>query len=210
MPVSPFHLYNLIRNPFGELTREERAKLAVVELGDLVELFSQSRTVVQFIGQCGHGKTTHLLAAQLRLPQPPYVYLPESGPHPALPLQRPLIVDEAQRLSTGQLKRVLKIGGPLIFGTHDDLSDHIDRAGMKAVTIDVAGDSSSLRLQEILNGRIVSSRLGNGEVPRISLAHAAQLRHSFGCDVRAVEHYLYEQFQRFAQQGAPWPPTELG
>lgn len=208
MLESPFHRYNLFRNPFGELAREERAELAVVELSRWQPLFQDDQSVLQFLGHCGHGKTTHLLAIQRVLPNAEYIYLPEDGPLPAIPNRRPVIIDEAQRLSFWRLRRVLKAGGPLIVGTHVDLSKAIRQASLHVVTFNVAADSSSEQLQEILNRRIEASRLGNGTVPRISAENAVQLRKAFGSDVRAIEHSLYEQFQQHARELRPWPPAD--
>ena len=205
MLKSPFHLYNLFRNPFGELSREERAELAVVELSQWQSYFHDDQTVLQFMGHCGRGKTTHLLAIRRDLPNAEYIYLPEDGPLPAISNRRPMIIDEAQRLSFWKLRRVLRAGGPLIIGTHVDLSKTVRQAGLKVVTFDVATDSSSEQLQEILNRRIEASRLGNGTVPRISAENAVRLRDVFGSDVRAIENSLYEQFQHHALEQRPWP-----
>lgn len=205
MLKSPFHLYNLFRNPFGELSREERAELAVVDISRWQSSFQDDQSVLQFLGHCGHGKTTHLLAIRRGLPTAEYIYLAEDGPLPPISNRRPVIIDEAQRLSFWTLRRVLKAGGPLIIGTHVDLSKAIRQAGLNVVTFNVATDSSSEQLQEILNRRIEASRLGNGTVPRISSEHAVRLRGVFGSDVRAIENSLYDQFQQYAREQRPWP-----
>jgi hypothetical protein len=208
MLESPFHRYNLFRNPFGELSREERAELAVVDIARWQPHFQDDQSVLQFLGHCGHGKTTHLLAIRRVLPNAEYIYLPEDRPLPTISNRRPVIIDEAQRLSFWELRRVLKAGGPLIVGTHDDLSKAIRRAGLNVTTFNVAADSSSEQLQEILNRRIEASRLGNGTVPRISSENAVRLRNAFGSDVRAIEQFLYEQFQQHARELRHWPPAD--
>ena len=118
-----------------------------------------------------------------------------------------MIVDEAQRLSFWQLRKVLKIGGPLVFGTHNDLTKAIRRAKLEVNTIDVAADSSTERLEKILNRRIESSRLADGTIPRITSDHALRLQQQFGQNVRAIEHFLYDQFQRCAAEKTSWPPA---
>lgn len=205
--TSPYHQYNLRRNPFGELARQERAELAVVELDGWLNFLNHDRAVLQFIGPCGYGKTTHLLAIQVALESAEYVYLPEARPRPRVGEQRPMIVDEAQRLSFLQLRKVLKIAGPLVFGTHNDLTTAIRRAKLEVKTIDVAADSSTARLEKILNRRIESSRLADGTIPRITSDHALRLQHQFGQNVRAIEHFLYDQFQRCASEKNSWPPA---
>ncbi len=203
--MSPYHRYNLRRNPFGELLREERSRLAIVDARPWLDLLSDRRSVLQFIGPCGHGKTTHLLAIESLLPSCQYVYLPEFGPLPHVSNQRPMIIDESQRLSFWQWRRVLRIGGPLVLGTHRDDSAFIRRAGYNVTTIDVSENHSSDKLAAILNRRIEASRLTELEVPQISKDYATRLQSKFGANVRAIEHFLYDQFQRCALEQIEWP-----
>ena len=58
----PFAKLNLLRNPFGELVREERIPAAVVDVAAIEPLLNRPRVALQFYGDCGRGKTTHLLA----------------------------------------------------------------------------------------------------------------------------------------------------
>ena len=205
--VSPYVRFNLRRNPFGELTWEERAELAVVETQPWVDFLRRPATAVQFIGPCGHGKTTHLLAIARSTPDAVYVHIPEVGPRPATPKRRPLLIDEAQRLGFWQRHRVFSRGGPLVLGTHDDLSRSLRRSGLDVVTVDVAADRSPERLMLILNRRIEASRLTAADTPRIDLAHAVSLRREFGSDMSKMEQHLYLQFQQAAKKGLPWPPA---
>lgn len=204
--VSPYARLNLRRNPFGELTREERADMAVVLIERWLPLLRDPRTAVQFIGPCGHGKTTHLLAIERGLPGATYIYLPEVGVRPIIPIWRPLLIDEAQRLSYWQRRRVFKLGGPLVLGTHEDLTSPLRRHGLKVTTVEVAADQSPQRLKNILNRRIEASRLSDSsEVPSISLDHVLALQTKFGSDIRRMEHYLYDHFQLAARNGWPCP-----
>ena len=51
---SPFARFNLRRNPFGELTREERAEVAIVDSLDVwLNWLSVPNRVLQFLGNCG-------------------------------------------------------------------------------------------------------------------------------------------------------------
>jgi hypothetical protein len=203
--ISPYARYNLRRNPFGELTREERAELAVVEVERWVDLLGDQGRAVQFMGQAGDGKTTHLLALQRSLPGAVYAYLPEDGPHPPIPLRRPLLIDEAQRLSRGQRGRIFVFGGPLVLGTHADLSRELRQAGLAVVTYNVGADRSPRQLARILNARIEASRLSDSPVPRIDAAHAARLLANVRHSIRDIEQLLYDDFQTAVQNGMPWP-----
>lgn len=94
----PWASCNLRRNPFGELTREERAEVAEVDVDRIAGRVAKPHTAVQLIGDCGRGKTTRMLALMNRFPDASYVYLPENGPCPAIADGNPLLIDEAQRL----------------------------------------------------------------------------------------------------------------
>lgn len=204
---SPFRRYNLRRNPFGELTQQERAELAVVDPTDWLDFLQNDLAVLQFIGHCGRGKTTHLLAILRAMPHAEYVYLPEDGPQPVISQHRPLLIDESQRLSFLQLRRVFRVRGPLVLGTHRDHTRALQRAGREVVTVDVAAHHSPHRLAAILNRRLEASRVSEGEIPHVSLQHAAKLCDKFGNDIRAMEHFLYDQFQACVNEQTPWPPA---
>ena len=69
VPASPYHRFQVHRNPFGELTRSERAALAVIDrLDDYHQHLHKPLAALQFVGECGFGKTTHLLALSALLP----------------------------------------------------------------------------------------------------------------------------------------------
>jgi hypothetical protein len=221
-PLSPYHCLNLWRNPFGEMTREERADLAIVELEDWVNFLANDRSALQFIGPCGHGKTTHLLAIERSLIQmgqasliaktpiqsiPKFVFFPEDGPRPMVDAHRPMIIDEAQRMSWRQARSVFRRGGPLVLSTHVDLAKQMVRAGLNVQTVDFTAAASASRLVRILNRRIQASRLSDEAIPVITETDAVRLQHQFGGDIRAIEHCLYAQFQRCASEQTAWPPA---
>jgi hypothetical protein len=204
---SPYLRWNLRRNPFGELSREERAELAVVDdLNVWLQILAQPRSALQFVGDCGFGKTTHLLALQLALPGSVYVYYPQRGRRPSLPSVRPVVVDEAQRMGWWQQCRLLRGPGPVVLGTHVDLARQLGLAGFKVTTVDVERPKSADALSKILNRRIDASIFDpNGEVALIDNAFAEQLLQRFGSNVRRIEHFLYDRFQQCVLNDAPWP-----
>lgn len=205
--TSPYARFNLRRNPFGELTRQERAELAVVDASEWLRMLQQSTTALQFVGECGQGKTTHLLALHRLLDSAAYVYLPEDGPHPQIPFTRPLLIDEAQRLGRRERRRTFTGGGPLVLGTHEDLHQELASYGFEVSTIDVAACRTPKFLAEVLNARILASRARNADVPQISLSYADRLLRELGTNLRAIEQSLYDDFQHAAQKGFSWPPA---
>lgn len=237
-PVSPYARFQLFRNPFGELTSGERAQLAVIDLDLCLAQLQHSRAVLQVLGPCGHGKTTHLLAIQQATgdgadDRDNYVYFPEDGAQPILPEARPLFVDEAQRLSRRRRRQLLSGEGPLILGTHVDLAAPLRRAKFIVHTLDLSKPLDATTLQELLNRRILASRISSGSLSRtwehaserpssksscmssaatyhplcLTLAQVVALQGRFGSNIRRIEHYLYDAFQCFAEKGGPWLPV---
>jgi len=206
---SPYSIHNLSRNPFGELTRAERADLAVVEdMDQWLARLADPRAALQFVGDCGFGKSTHLLALEGRLPGAAYVYYPEFGPRPPLPRQRPVLVDEADRMGWRQHWRLLRGDGPIVIGSHVDYSWRLRQAGFRVTTVNVEQPMAAALAAKILNRRIEASRLRPGlPVPVVDEEFADQLLRQFGWNLRRIEHFLYEQFQLSISEQTSWPPA---
>jgi hypothetical protein len=206
---SPFAKWNLRRNPFGELTRAERAEVAIVDaLEEWLGWLCKANHALQFVGSCGFGKTTCLLAIERALGNATYIYYPEDGPRPPLPLERPLIVDEAQRMGFWQQRNLMTGSGPVVVSTHVDLSRKLRRAGFEVFTVNAEAPKSAALILRILNRRIESSRLDEQRsLPFVDIAFAEKLLAKFGSNVRSIEHYLYACFQQSISEHAPWPPV---
>ncbi len=199
MPASqpaglPFAHLNLCRNPFGELDPTERAALAVVDVEEYVRRLAQPGYAVQFTGDKGRGKTTHLLAVMRHFPRAAYVHICE-GQRPRIPHGQPLLIDEIQRLPPRRRRRVFRRGVSLAIGTHEDVSRELVRAGYEVDSVSPAEMLDPRRLHQILNRRIQWVRRGPGPVPQVELETAAAMIDRFGDDVRAIELYLYDLFQ---------------
>lgn len=195
----PFAALNLRSNPFGELTREDRATLAVVDATCWLPLVTAANQALQFIGDCGRGKSTHLLALERLLPESAYVYLPEDGPLPAIPHGAPLLIDEAQRLPCRLRREAFRRGVALILGTHVDLARVLRRYGYTVSTVHVDQLVNANHLVAVFNRRVEAVRLdAKRPVPRITLDDATYLHKRFGTDIRAMESYLYERVQRYS------------
>ncbi|MFG0262411.1 MAG: hypothetical protein ACF788_08470 [Novipirellula sp. JB048] len=183
----PWAWCNLRRNPFGELTRQERAELAVVDVAELASHAQRPQMALQLIGQCGRGKTTRMLALLRHLPDACYVYLEEDLPCGAIAEGDPLLIDEAQRLPRKVMQQVFAVGLPLVLATHRDLTRALKKAGYRVTTYHL-GDTNDARLVlEAANRRIEASRLAPGSVPNLSLPDANELVSRFGSDIRGIE-----------------------
>ncbi len=196
----PWARFNLHRNPFGELSVEERARLAVLEESELEIGGLQSKEAIQLIGDCGRGKTTRLLAIRHRVAAASYVYLPEDQPCPPIPFGTPVMIDEAQRLPRRARRQVFATGVPLILATHADLTRSLRRFGYRVRTSMIGEQNTPQRLAQVLNRRIEAARLTDAPIMRLSVSECEQLSSRFGSNIREIEHYLYEQVQRQVMQ----------
>lgn len=191
----PFGRLNLLRNPFGELEFEERVRSAVINFDTWLVDLKSPRIALQFMGDCGRGKTTHMLALLKHFEAGKYVYLPEEKPLPTIPIGSPLFIDEAQRLTWLMRRSAFRRGVPLVLGTHRDLTKSLQRAGYEVQTVEVAEQVTRERLLDVFRQRIELARLGDGELPCVTSADVDWLMHRFGNNVRAMENYLYERFE---------------
>ena len=168
--------------------------MADVEVEEFDEFLGEPRSVVQFLGEKGNGKTTHLLAIRSRFPGAAYVHIPE-GERAEVPDGNPQLVDEAQRLTRRQQHRVFRSSVPLVLGTHRDFGRELARAGRRVRTVAVNDRMNSARLTRILNSRIEWVRRDDGPVPSVRHETAVRMLERFGPDVRRIQHELYMTFQ---------------
>ena len=191
----PFAHLNLMRNPFGELARDDRIRATVLDVGHWVEALQSEQCALQFMGDCGRGKTTHLLALLEHFPRAAYVYLPADPPLPEVPAGTPLFIDEAQRLPWLRRRGIFRRGVPLALGTHADLRRPLRKNGYRVETVQVAATLNPQRLETIFNRRVELARLGPGAIPKVSSSDVDLLIRRFGDDVRSMESYLYDCFE---------------
>jgi hypothetical protein len=201
----PFSRWNLRYNPFGELLPGERARLAIFDATPVAAEIREAGTAIQFIGQCGRGKTTRLLALQHHLALPPQsaIYLPPwSWALPAwwaktLRIEgSTLMIDEAQRMPPHVRREIFQRRCGLVLGTHRDFSKQLRRAGYRVLTYDVGLENDAGHVAQIANARLCAARLTPAEVPQVSIEDAAWLVARFGDDLRAIESFLYHQVQK--------------
>lgn len=199
-PILPFAHLNLTRNPFGELSLEERSGLAVSDLESFIPHLKQVGFVLQILGDCGRGKTSQLLSLRRHFPNAPYIHYPEEGPRPDVPLAPLLLLDETQRFTPRELKTLLKRNASFVIGTHEDHTKLFKQLGLEHHTVYLRGLDSK-RLTQILKLRLEASQRGPGPIPVIEDELIYQLIHRFSDDIRATEQYLYEVFQNLETVG---------
>jgi len=199
-PFLPFYALGFSRNPFGALTRDEWAEVAV-----LPPALAKPITYLQLIGPKGCGKTTHLLALADRCAAGgetvAYEHL-SPGQHrfttPLDGLDR-FLLDEAQRLgpfARGSLLRAAARGLRLVIATHRDLSPHAARHDLRFTTLCLPAQSSPDHLRAVIDRRL--ARFALTTPPPVTLASDAVdwLWTAYGANLRAALDHLYEVFQR--------------
>ncbi len=196
----PFAKLNLLRNPFGQLAIDDWTRAAVVDCSNWVSMIRDSMSggpmcALQFMGDCGRGKTTHLRAIQACFPESAYVYLPEGNRLPKVPHGRPLIIDEAQRATRWMRWNCFRRGVPIVLGTHADLSASLQRHGYRVTTVVVSDHFSAELLDQIIQRRIELARISPQAVPQVDHAQIESLIERYGSDIRAIQDDLYDQFQ---------------
>ena len=197
-PVLPFAHLNLRRNPFGELPLSDWAALAEVDVQEFDEFLVEPGATVQFVGEKGNGKTTHLLAIQDRIPESVYVHFPEEE-KTEIPAGNPLLIDEAQRMTRWQQWKVFRSRTSLVLGTHRDFTGPLKRAGRRVKTVAVRERMSPERLTRIVQNRIEWVRRDRGPVPGLSCETADRLLARFGPDIRRIFYELYGIFQNLKE-----------
>ncbi len=191
---------DLSGNPFSVVSREELADMyvplpAVEHTADTI--LRLPHQIVEIQAPAGYGKSTLLSALRRRLTDAEvthrYHYLPIDQPNrlPELGAVNVLLLDEAQRLSRWNRRRVRRwLGGDtrMITGTHRPLR----LRGIKATVIDLP-ELTVGHLHAVFQQRI--KRRG-GDPQRIRLEPAAArwlVQHL--ASLREIEGLLYEWFQ---------------
>ncbi len=199
----PFEALGLRRNPFGALTREEWADVAVLP-APVRELLARGFDHLQLLGARGRGKTTHLLALARHFTEAGERVAYERLPPGQRRYQTDLagldrfLLDEAQRLdprARGRLLRAARGGLRLALGSHTDLRRAFARHGLALTIRQIAQAASPDHLAAILARRVAWFALD--DPPRVSFSPGAvaYLHRVFGDDLRAIENHLYHVFQ---------------
>jgi hypothetical protein len=198
-------------NPFRALTNAEWAEVAVLP-EPVTSSINCSFTHLQILGAMGSGKTTTLLGLTAKLAQTgtraAYEYLPNGQHHFGTNVSslEILLLDEAQRLSPRERHRLLatvaRSAGNLrlVLSSHEDLTPLFAQRALALTTVRYDAITEN-HLRAIITRRLAYFALT--DVPSVTVAPDAlsYLWQTYRVNLRAVEHLLYEVFQRLQQTG---------
>ncbi len=198
-PPLPFAHLNLTRNPFGELDDAELLAIAQVDPSRWIEHLREPGGVVLLLGDKGRGKTTSLkvLAAAI---DAAYVHLDEERPS-LPPLERPTVIDEAQRLGRWFRSRLWRDRRIRAIGSHHDHAAELRRAGREVLVETLPLTWNATILIRLVEGRIDRFRRSDGPVPSLAPETAERLLREFGSDIRRLFGRLYDVVQRMSLVG---------
>ena len=200
-----FHKLGYRRNPFGALTSEEWAAVAVLP-GATVPLLLSPGGHWQILGPLGSGKTTSLLGLQAHFARhnrrAEYEYLPEGQDRFVCePGELDyFLLDEAQRLRRRERRRLMEMvrkgAFHLIMSSHEDLGPLFERWKLPLSTVSLTAQVSPEHYQAVLAKRLGYFALPG--VPQVTLGETAVhfLYETFGENLREAEYFLYEVWQR--------------
>ncbi len=195
-----FAYLNLCWNPFGDADLEDIPQLAVAQVEQYISHVQQPGFALQFLGQPGRGKTTHLLALRQYFPQAPYLHFAENAAIPEIPCAPLLFLDETQRLSRSLRKQIFNRKVSYVIGTHLDHSFEFRQAGLEYESVHLS-DITTAQLNMIIQRRLEWARRGPGPVPTIPESEIAWLIHKYGDNLAAILARLYDEFQVLKEVG---------
>jgi hypothetical protein len=161
-----------------------------VDLAPILAHLATPHTAVEFVGPCGHGKSTHLHALRRTLPTAHYARLWSDQPVPS-GLTGTLLLDELDAVGWFRRTRLLRRATRLAIGVHRSHRLVLRMHGFRVLTVPVARADPE-RIGEILRGRIAFARLGAGPVPTLTDQAVRTLHARHGANIRAMESALYD------------------
>ena len=205
-PYFPFNALGYRSNPFRALTDEEWADIVV--LPNVVVEAVANGGHLQVLGELGHGKTSTLLGLTRQFRRAgrrvAYEYLPIEHDvfTSSLGNLDVFLLDEVQRLRPGERRRLLtaaKTGLRLILGSHEDLAPLFKRAVLALTTVRLDHVVPE-QLAALLARRLEAAALPDSAL-RVTFDPSAlvYLEARFGSNLRAMERFLYEVFQRLEE-----------
>jgi len=216
----PFHALGFRCNPFRTLTDDEWAYIAVLP-ESIQALLQNGFAHLQILGEPGYGKTTILLALAAKFraqgKRVEYEYLPEDQSQfktDCVGLDV-FVLDEVQRLVSSERERLIGIAHhtQLIIASHEDLTPLFASHSLGLASVQIENSDSGV-LRTILSRRLdyfrqvaLKSDMRDSSLRKERSAQndsqidfspdaIVYLSNMFRGNLRAMEQFLYEVFQR--------------
>lgn len=203
MSSNPFHKLNLSRNPFGSLSADEWADVAIIP--DVVAQAAASNAHLLFLGAKGRGKSTLLraLSTQIGYAQhSAYERIPNGNFRFQSDISTLAVfaLDEAQRLAPHcwlmLMRRARQNKLRLIIGSHWNHAPFLRLAGLDVRVFHVAKLTTAQHVAQVLQARIAYFSL-DASAPQLQFSEdaIAWLWAHFKDNLRAQGNFLYEVIQ---------------
>lgn len=179
-------------NPFGGLTATEIKRLIVPKF-DLEELATSIANnefdVIEFVGDYGRGKTTHLIALHQYLKKAPFHFLTKANPQIQVEDQPIVFIDSIghvpffKRIQLWKNKKTR-----FVYTTHHSRKMELNLFKRKIKSYYFKGLEAPV-LQEIIRKRLALVNLEDEEI----IQEIPNLLKDYGDDVRGIMIHLYEK-----------------
>lgn len=197
-------------NPFGSVPEGELASLSMsdIPIAPMVAKLSrppkEGRQAFEFMGPCGHGKSTHLALIHQHFRALPLTMLRPEERVPPIPDAPIVFLDESQLLSRWQRWRLFRRRAHFVLGTHESHLSELEARGIEVFHHEVgrlAPEVFRTRIDEFVEARIGWASRRDGPTPPRPPEHTLQdiiARH--GQHLRAIQDELYDHYQGLADE----------
>ncbi|MFK7998827.1 MAG: hypothetical protein AB8H86_04495 [Polyangiales bacterium] len=195
-------------NPFGSVQEGELASLSVsdVPLESILEKLSrppsEGRFAAEFLGPCGHGKSTHLALIHAHFRAMPFTMLRPEEKNPPVPQAPIVFLDESQLLSRWQRWRLFRRPAHFVLGTHES---HVAELGARGIDVfhhevgRLDADAFWKRVTVFVERRLRwASKRGHDAPPQVPLPILKEIIERHGQHLRGIQDDLYDHYQGLA------------
>lgn len=201
----PFAHLNLTRNPFGQLSEEERNRIFVADVEPYRTFIETPGHALEFVAPAGRGKTSHLRALYDQFPDASFVRV-ENDDQEVLDVDSSvLFVDEFHFLHEKKRNQLYSQVRNLVIAAHVSFVDEMKSHGFDVRSIRLNGYAPET-LRRMFERRIQYCRRTDDPVPRLSNDVIQSLIDRYADNVRAMEHHLYNVFQEMKEVRDIMPP----
>jgi len=185
-------------NPFGGLSDRELngVLLPDYDLSTIADQLRTNRSIIEFVGKKGRGKTSHLRMLSYLLPEAELLLLDRRSTAEEINHSEAsiLLIDSIHHLSLVSRNKLFKQNRSLLFTTHHSKRLELFLAGQSSKSYYFKGIDAE-KLQTILKNRIEQA-IPEGQSFTINTVYLNRLIKKHGDHYRGIINELYHQFQQ--------------